>query len=224
MNDNVTAHSSMEYDNKILDTIPFYDMFHKVTIDLVQNTDIAVHKWLDTGCGTGSLIASAKPVFPKTEFVLADPSDEMLTIAKKKINMHNRILFDHTCTQNLQYDDNTFDVITAIQSHHYLNQELRIQAVQNCFRMLKPTGVLIVFENIMPLSELGVNTGLKRWANYQVSRGKTEMEAKEHIKRYGKEYFPISIIEHINLLRDAGFKSVEVLWASYMQAGFYAIK
>jgi len=220
MTDNVAAHSSMEYDNKIFGTIPLYDMFNKITIDLIQNSDISVSKWLDTGCGTGNLIMAAKELFPETEFVLADPSNAMLTVAKDKIGMDNSISFDNTSSQDLQYDDNTFDVITAIQSHHYLKEEDRVQAVKNCYRMLKPAGILIVFENIKPLSEQGMKIGLKRWGNYQVYHGKTIMKARKHIERFGKEYFPISIIQHLNLLQAVGFRGVEILWASYMQAGF----
>ena len=55
-----------------------------------------------------------------------------------------------------------------------------------------------------------------------MERGKSA--AASHIKRFGVEYFPVSIEEHLSLLRETGFKSVELLWFSYLQAGFYAIK
>ena len=223
--DNTTAHTSTEYDNKISETLPFYDIFHKTAIDLVQNANITVSKWLDTGCGTGNLIASASEIFSDTEFVLADPSSEMLAITKDKNETDSRRLtFINNCSQNLDCDDNTFDVITAIQSHHYLDKNTRLQAVKNCFRMLKPNGIFITFENIMPLSDKGVNIGLSRWKNYQINSGKTSAEAKKHIGRFEKEYYPISIIEHIDLLNEIGFNCTEILWVSYMQAGFYAIK
>jgi len=57
---------------------------------------------------------------------------------------------------------------------------------------------------------------------FQMERGKSA--AASHIKRFGVEYFPVSIEEHLSLLRETGFKSVELLWFSYLQAGFYAIK
>ena len=30
--------------------------------------------------------------------------------------------------------------------------------------------------------------------------------------------------EHIKLLRECGFRSVDLLWTSYLQAGFWAVK
>lgn len=224
MHDNVTAHTSIEYDNKILATIPLYDMFYTATLDLVQNAQITVNKWLDTGCGTGNLLISARELFPKTEFVLADPSNEMLSIAKSKTNIDDIVSFNNNCTQNLKYDDNNFDIITAIQCHHYLDKKLRIKAVENCYRMLRTEGIFVCFENIMPLSVKGKEIGLKRWENYQVQCGKSIKEAKCHIERFEKDYFPITIIEQIELLKKVGFKNVEILWVSYMQAGLYGIK
>jgi len=42
--------------------------------------------------------------------------------------------------------------------------------------------------------------------------------------RRGVEVFPITIEEHLKLLKECGFTSVNVLWQSYLQAGFWAIK
>ena len=224
MSDNIAAHASAEYDDKILATIPFYDLFHQSIIDLIQSINQTTSMWLDTGCGTGNFFTKARKVFHNTNFILADPSKHMLEIAKEKTKMDKNIKFILADSQSLDYEENTFDVITAVQCHHYLDEETRMKAVKNCFRMLKPNGIFITFENIMPLSEKGISISLKRWEDYQIRHGKTQAEAKQHIDRFGKEYLPISIIEHIDLLNKIGFRSVEILWASYMQAGFYAMK
>lgn len=66
--------------------------------------------------------------------------------------------------------------------------------------------------------------GIKRWENYLRSYGKTEQEVQAHINRRGTEVFPITIKEQLELLRTCKFATADVLWASYMQAGFFAIK
>ena len=47
---------------------------------------------------------------------------------------------------------------------------------------------------------------------------------EQHLARFGTELKPIRIAEHLALLREVGFASVEVLWRAYLQAGFYAVK
>lgn len=224
MNDNATAHTSAEYDKEILKTIPFYNQFHQSAIELVRTLNGTPDMWLDTGCGTGNLYAEARATFPGTSFVLAEPAVKMLEAAKSKLKPDKKLSFVLSDSQSLDYEDNSFDVISAIQCHHYLDISSREKAVRNCFRMLKPGGVFITFENIEPLSAKGLPTALKRWENYQISMGRTPDEAREHIGRYGKGYFPISIPQHIQLLNETGFDIAEILWTSYMQAGFYAIK
>ena len=45
-----------------------------------------------------------------------------------------------------------------------------------------------------------------------------------HKERRGTEVFPITVEEHLSLLKKCGFRSVNLLWASYLQAGFWAVK
>ncbi|MCL2791258.1 MAG: class I SAM-dependent methyltransferase [Desulfobulbus sp.] len=223
-NDNTTPYASQDYDVEVLATIPFYPLFRQSIIDLLASSDVPVTAWLDTGCGTGTLVADACAVFPHTKFTIADPSAKMLAKAREKFVDNGQVAFVESDSQHLHFVDNAFDVITAIQCHHYLNEDERKRAVCNCFRMLKPSGVFIIFENIKPLSETGTWIGLKRWGKYQRDCGKTTKEVEQHIARFGEKYFPISILDHLKLLRTVGFPCAEILWASYMQAGFYAIK
>ena len=45
-----------------------------------------------------------------------------------------------------------------------------------------------------------------------------------HIERYGRDYFLVTISESIKLLKECGFRMVEILWVSYMQVGILARK
>jgi tRNA (cmo5U34)-methyltransferase len=47
---------------------------------------------------------------------------------------------------------------------------------------------------------------------------------EQHLARFDTEYLPITVSEHLQLLRNCGFRTGQLLWYSHMQAGFYAIK
>lgn len=226
MKDNSTSHIADEYDGKINQTIPYYEMFHKETINTVKVHNSNLAAWLDAGCGTGTLVLNAIPMFPQTRFALADPSPQMLAIAREKLAQVNQANIDYleAGTQDLDLPGEGFDVITTIQSNHYFDKATREKAILNCYRMLKPGGIYITFENIRPITDVGISLGLKRWQEFQMLGGKSTEEARAHVGRFDKEFFPITIEQHLELLRGSGFTVVEVLWASYLQAGFYAIK
>ena len=183
---------------------------------------------MDTGCGTGTLVQKALKEFDNTHFILADPSLQMLNLAKNKLLEHysERIKFlEPTETGNIIVDDDCKpNVITAIQSHHYMSINQRFEATKNCYELLKHDGIYITFENIRPTTPVGVEIGKEYWKNFQESRGRDPKKVEMHLKRFDVEYFPIKLDEHISLLERSGFSVVEIFWRSYMQAGFYCIK
>ncbi len=222
--DNTSAHLAKDYDSKISSTIPYYNSFHKEIINLVQSMDIQPNTWLDTGCGTGNFVEKALKSFKSTQFLLADPSEGMLKEAKEKLGKYGRVSFLNPApTQEISIKQNV-DVITAIQSHHYMSKDERFEATKSCYNLIDKNGVFITFENIKPLTEKGIEIGKEYWKNFQISHGKGIKEVEGHIKRFDVEYFPLTIEEHLSLLRDSGFSVVEMFWYSYMQAGFYCIK
>jgi tRNA (cmo5U34)-methyltransferase len=226
--DNRSSHKSGDYDLEIIDTIPYYDSFHDESLKLIRTILTDPDIWLDTGCGTGTLVKKALNEFDNTHFILADPSLQMLNLAKNKLLEHysERIKFlEPTETGNIIVDDDFKpDVITAIQSHHYMSINQRFEATKNCYELLKHDGVYITFENIRPTTPIGVEIGKEYWKNFQKSRGRDPNKVEMHIKRFDVEYFPIKLDEHISLLERSGFSVVEIFWRSYMQAGFYCIK
>ncbi len=220
--------SSKLYDSHITATIPYYREFNKEVINLVRATGREPVLWLDTGCGTGSLAGRAAKAFPRTRFILADPSAEMLQEAKDKMQndaIVNYQVLEPCGTQHvsLPQGENP-DVVSAVLCHHYLDKEGRKNATERCFRLLTRGGIYITFENVRPLTADGTKIGLANWKRFQMERGKSAEAAENHIKRFGVEYFPITMEEHLSLLKETGFKTVELLWFSYLQAGFYAIK
>jgi tRNA (cmo5U34)-methyltransferase len=224
--DNSTPHLASKYDAQIRNTIPYYDKFHAETIHFIKAIGKHPRLWLDTGCGTGSLVEQAFDIFKETTFILADPSPEMMR--ETKIKFQNKEgervrLLEPVSTENLTLKLK-FDIITAIQSHHYLSKIMREKATRACYSLLKNKGLYMTFENIRPSSKKGIENAKKYWSDYQRSKGKDAEAIKNHMKRFDSEYFPITMEEHLNLLKACRFRTVELFWYSYMQAGFYCIK
>ena len=174
---------------------------------------------------TGTLVRKALNIFPKTQFYLVDPSSAMLDQAFIKIPDERAIFLGQTCTEDLdEITDLNFDVITAVQCHHYLEKDDRIWAVRTCFRHLNKRGIFITSENIRPMTIEGTGLALRYWKDRQEQNGRTSDDVEKHLKRFDTEFFPLTIPEHLKLYTDTGFQVVEILWVSYMQAAFYCIK
>lgn len=220
--DNTTPVNAGEYDKSISNTIPYYSDFLGQTFDVIKQFNFDEVEWLDLGCGTGTLEKQAFEKFDNLKFVVVDPSEKMLEEAKRKLETKT---IEYVCGRSDEIDYNAcFHVVTAIQSHHYMHEEERIRATSKIYRALREGGIYISFENVIPEDEQVKAMELKRWGRYQMAHGKTEKEAKAHNDRCGVNYFPITVAEHVSILKNAGFMHVHVFWYSYMQMGIYAIK
>jgi tRNA (cmo5U34)-methyltransferase len=223
--DNNSSHNADQYDRQIRLTIPHYDDIHEEILNFVKVQCPTPKTWLDTGCGTGTFVRKARNVFPDTEFCIADPSDGMLTIASRTLKECRYSLIGRCGTADIPATtDRRFDIITAIQCHHYLTKEGRNDAVRACYSLLNDRGFFITSENIRPFSDEGITRALSYWGAFQRWAGRNDREVADHLDRFDREYFPITLSEHLQCYHDAGFPVAEVLWVSGMQGVFWCRK
>jgi tRNA (cmo5U34)-methyltransferase len=227
--DNTTPHESSDYDHHVRQTIPFYETMHREAVDLVRRAMPGASCWLDTGCGTGYLVELALPLFPETQFLLADPSTPMLEQAARRFQGldPSRLRFlDPVTSQDLpsRLDGAVPQVVTAMQVHHYLQPPERRRAVEACYRVLPHGGLFVTFENVAPRTDTGIRLGLDRWNHFQIQQGRSPEVVAQHRTRFNTRYFPITVDGHLALLGEVGFQVVELFWYSQMQAGFYGLK
>jgi tRNA (cmo5U34)-methyltransferase len=221
--DNTTAHAADDYAAEVKKTIPCHAQMIDLAIEIGFAAAPGATRWLDTGCGPGALVAEARRFAPDVAFFLADPSEAMLALARAKnpeIPAENFLAAPSHGLPALA----PFDVITAVQSHHYyVDPSGRERALLRCFELLRPGGALLVFENVRAETDLGHALQRRRWAAFQHSQGRDQATVDLHLAREGTKFFPLRESEHLTLLQRVGFTTVETIWRAHSQAGFLAI-
>ncbi len=96
---------------------------------------------LDIGCGTGRLYQLFKK-FQGIDYVGLDQSEGQIAVAKKDFPDATHVVAEMT---ELPFEDERFDMIYCIATFHHLpNEELRIKALNEMKRVLKPGGHIIM--------------------------------------------------------------------------------
>ena len=99
----------------------------------------------DVGTGTGVIAEELSRYCEKVDAF--DNAVEMLSIAKERRQQQN-ISYRLADAENVAYREGLFDCITARMCFHHIIDHHK--AIQNCYRMLKTNGKLVMSEGIPP--------------------------------------------------------------------------
>lgn len=204
------------YDERIRRTIPDYDGI----VDAVASRilDSGCVDWLDAGCGTGEAVS--RVLFSRHIGVtLLDSSEQMLSEAGRKLG--DRCTYVFGDIRDLPFPSDSFDAVSCILCLHYLRPEERIPVFSRIYDILRPGGVFVYAEHIIPEDPCSAEA---EWRRFLIDRGRTPEEADTYLGRKGREYFPLTVDDHLRLLNDAGFCDATVLMVSCSQAVLAARK
>ena len=77
--------------------------------------------------------------FSEIDFVLVDPAEKMLEQAKEKLR-NREVQYICAGSADIQFE-NRFYIVTAIQSHHYMQENERKIATKRVYQALKEGGI-----------------------------------------------------------------------------------
>ncbi len=125
----------------------------KIKEEIVTNWIKPGMNMLDVGCGTGELLVHAAETGANVTGI--DISEGMLSVARRRFeasDLKGNVALYHTGVAELGelFADNTFDVITATLVFSELYPAERIWALNEFNRILKPSGVLILADEVQP--------------------------------------------------------------------------
>jgi ubiquinone/menaquinone biosynthesis C-methylase UbiE/NAD-dependent dihydropyrimidine dehydrogenase PreA subunit len=125
----------------------------KIKNEIVANWIKPGIKVLDVGCGTGELAANA--VRAGANVIGIDISEGMLQVARKRFEapaLQGKADLYHAGVTELDelFADNAFDVVTATLVLSELHPAERIWAMTEFHRVLKPSGVLVLADEVRP--------------------------------------------------------------------------
>ena len=126
--------------------------------DIVNEFIAEDDKVLEIGCGTGSL--AIRCTAKGAEVTGIDLSSKMLAIAHRKLKKAGltekiKLLRMSAMDMDTTFDDNSFDAITSTLVFSEMSSEEIRYVLNQCHRLLKANGSLLIADEIMPQSPFG---------------------------------------------------------------------
>ena len=177
---------------------------------------------LDIATGTGDLAINLAKT-NASEIVGLDISEGMLEVGRKKIaqkKLDSKIKMILGDSENLPFDDNTFDAITV--AFGIRNFESLERGLAEIHRVLKPNGMFVILETSVPTNPL-YKAGYSFYTKYILPTiGKVfskDQSAYSYLCESASK-FPYGETLN-NILRQIGFNSVEDLPQTFGVATIY---
>lgn len=220
------------FDNMLERSIPLYDVMRKSVANLaftsISSSNKQTFSILDIGRSNGIMIDELLNRFDGNgNFVGCDVSEPMLEKAKYKFL--DRIISGQIkiekCDLRYDFPDGFFDVVTSILSIQFTPIEHRQSIIQKIYDSLSPKdGCFLMVEKVLENTDVLNKYFVKNYYDLKYKNG----YSKEQIdrKRLSLEgvLVPVTNDWNIDLLKQAGFRQIDVFWRWMNFVGYIAIK
>lgn len=136
--------------NRLMDMFGSRGLHEKVLSSLILTEK---GRLLDVGCGTGTFLQLAHAKFPRAELVGVDASEDMLAEARKVKG--NAFQLEYADAAHLPFGAHSFDAAVSILTFHHMPRGVKIRAIQELSRVLKPGGTLVIADLARPEGRWG---------------------------------------------------------------------
>lgn len=211
------------FDSHISRSIPGYAMGHEVTVALSDHFVRQRGRIYELGCSTGALSAqlAERHAGRGVEVIGLDVESDMVLEAKE--------LQGSSGAQFCEADVMTFGYLPCeLVVSHYTLQFLvlseRAELLGRVYDALKPGGALVVFEKVLePSSPLQDLIG-QLYTDFKLVNGFSTEQIIGKSRTLRGVMVPLRRDENLQLMREAGFGSVELLQKNLHFEGYLAVK
>ena len=181
---------------------------------------------LDIGCGAGNYTVKLLQRLPDLNITLIDLSKPMLDRALQRLSplTTGNIAAWQGDIRAITLEPDSFDIIMAAAVFHHLREDAEWEAVfGKCHAALKPGGSLWISDLIQHDDPTVQAAMWQRYGEY-LTQLKGEAYRDQVFGYIEQEDTPRPLLYQLHLLKQVGFRSVEVLHKNAMFAAFGALK
>jgi tRNA (cmo5U34)-methyltransferase len=177
---------------------------------------------VDIGCGAGNLSLKLRESLPRLQVTLIDLSQPMLTRAAERLG--SRLSVIQGDIREVSLEPESFDVAVGAAVFHHLRGAEEWRAVfGKIYRSLRPGGSFWISDLVLHSTPAVQEVMWARYGEYLAAlKGE---DYRRHVFEYIEyEDTPRPLLFQIDLLREVGFREVEILHKNSCFAAFGGLK
>ena len=219
------------FDDMVSRSVPFYEESQIAAINLAEKLIGKNRIILDLGCSTGTTLINLNKKLSKKakknyKFIGIDNSTPMINIANSKIKkIANSKAFSFKVG-----DLKNFKVRgkIGICFMHYTLQFIRpldrLEVLKNLNQQMAEGGGFILLEKVLSNESLFNRTFIDIFHEYKTNQGYSDTEIKKKREALENVLIPYRSDENITLLKESGFRKIDIFFKWFNWIGIIALK
>lgn len=202
----------------------------KVSLELITEASKRIkpdaENLLDIGCGAGNYSLMMLNKIPNLNCTLVDLSKPMLDRALERVSekTNKQVQILQGDIREVALNENYFDIILAgAVLHHLRDDKDWLHTFEKLFKLLKPGGCLMISDLITQDTEELEDYTRQMYGDYLEKLG-GKVYRQKVLDYINEEDSPRSINFQLDLMKEVGFKKVEILHKNMCFGAFGGIK
>lgn len=215
------------FDNMLERSIPQYDVMRSTCFDLAVQFQLKGKDIVDIGCARGEAIANLIDRFgAQNRFIGLEISESMIQAARKRfegyINTNVVDIKKHDLRQKLP--NFLACVVMSVLTVQFTPIEHRQRIIQDVYDNLIEKGAFIFVEKVLGANSYIDNVFVENYLGLKSKNGYSQDQIERKKLSLEGILVPVTAKWNEELLKMAGFKSIDCFWRWMNFAGWIAIK
>lgn len=165
----------------------------------------------DLGSSTGTMLLSLSQVLPHTRLIGIDSAKAMIDKSTLKAKAYS-VDIDFIHTDVLTHDFLHSHIIIANYILQFIRPMQRPSLLAKIYNALIDNGVFIMSEKMISHDKVLDKQMIEHYLRYKMAQGYSKNEISKKREALENVLVPFSMDENIAMLKNVGFKSVEILY------------
>ena len=201
--------------------VPGFADLHRMTGILLAEQAAPDARVLVLGAGGGLELKALAETEPRWQFVGIDPASEMLKLAKQTLGPFNaRVRLQQGYIDDAPHGP--FDAAACLLTLHFLSADERRRTATEIHRRLRPGAPFVAAHSSFPQQDSQRPRWLSRYAAYAIASGVDPAHANTARTAIEARLPLLSPEQDAQILREAGFRDVELFYAAFTWRGWVA--
>lgn len=206
------------FDDMIDRSVPFYKeqislIAHFASIALAQGG-----RAYDLGSSTGNVLFEiSKRIAQNVQLIGLDSSNAMIERARLKARAYEAGNISFLHQDFLEYDFLECEVMIASWTMQFVRPLMREKMIQKIYQSLKSGGIFLISEKMLSADKVLDRLMIEKYYEYKTAQGYSQIEINQKREALENVLVPYTQDENFAMLKNAGFRSVEILfkWVNF---------